>query len=136
MPNRISSVLNEVLREPAAAHTATELAGVAGVSQSMISKVCSGEAELSMGKVAALSRYLCEHGDTRLAECFLTPEFVVSRRPPTRTTGRVRDHVAYIVLELGQVQQAHTERDKRGYSRHIENLTHLVETLRAEGKHL
>lgn len=98
----VPTVLNTILSERK--HSALDLAVAAGCSDNMIYKVRNeeGNAELNTSKIQALSLYLCEHEDTRIARCFIPPTMEIRRRITGTGNGRVDDDITRAIQALGQ----------------------------------
>ncbi len=102
-------VLNRILHE--GRFTAVELAMEADCSDRQIGYAASEERSLSVEKAERIARYLCKHGDTRLAQVFLCPSYAVVRRAEGTANGSVQDELLRIVEALGDVSRGHGQRD-------------------------
>lgn len=101
--------LNRVVSEDR--FTVQEMADVAGCSDRHLYNVRSGDAELAASKAERLARWLCRHGETRLSEVFLCPEFAVVRRATGTSNGEIRDELVRIVHAMAEADSAHGARD-------------------------
>lgn len=102
-------VLNRILSE--GRFTAIELAIEAECSDRQILYVASGERDLAAHKAERIARYLCRHGDTRLASVFLDPEHTIVQRAAGVADGSIQDELIAIVEALGDASRAHGVRD-------------------------
>ncbi|MEL7171021.1 MAG: hypothetical protein AAGN64_16875 [Bacteroidota bacterium] len=132
MPRILSTVLNQLLYEPGARYTAADIAEVCEVSTSMIYKVANDDAELSMNRIARLSRWLCEHGDTRLLDCFMSPEFVAIRRGETSANGRIDDEAAHMMAAFGDAITAFRRGDRAQMTKALADAQRALDNATAE----
>lgn len=102
-------MLNRILHE--GQFTAIELAAEAGCSDRLIGYAASGERQLSVDKAERIARYLCRHGDTRLAQVFLCPRYAVVERAEGTANGSVQDELIEILEALADASRAHVARD-------------------------
>lgn len=130
MSRIISEVLNAILAE--GRFTAKELGALVDVSANMIYKAKNDEAELSMNKIARISRYLADQGELRLARCFLSYDHEIVPRQEANANGIVDDEVADMVEALGQARQCHKAGDRTGLTNQIVAAERALQNLRAE----
>lgn len=83
----------------------------ADCSDRLIGYAASEERTLSVDKAERVARYLCRHGDTRLASVFLCPSYAIVRRAEGTANGTVQDELLAIVEALGDVNRGHGARD-------------------------
>jgi DNA-binding XRE family transcriptional regulator len=137
MSRIFSENLNQILNEPDPRFTATELAEVAGVSRSTIYKDKNDQAELSTSKARALAHHVASHGDTRLARCFLPPEYEIKRKKECRTDGLVDDDVADLTEATGQARRIYKDGGKRtDFDDALDDAEQAIRNARAEGGNL
>lgn len=133
MARIFSEALNQILSERNARVTARELADVAGCSRDMIYKAKNDQANLSLNGARSLSRYMLrQYGDTRLAECFLTPAYEVSPREAAKANGSIEDEATDATIEVGEIAQAFRAGDRDELSENIGQLEAIVERMKAE----
>jgi hypothetical protein len=115
--------------------TAAELADVAGVSLSAIHKAsaCTEDtADLSAEKWERLSRYLCEHGEVRIACCFVSPDWDITPRAEAPADGSITDELRDSLEALAEVSTSHTGRNAPAMEAAISRVRRVVNRLDAE----
>lgn len=109
-----------------------DLAKTARCSESLIYKVLEDEADLGFGRVQMISLWLTEKGVTDLATAMLTPEYEVCPIGKTSSDGRIDDEAADMLSALGQVVDAHKQKDEEKMSQFIEQAELVLSRMKAE----
>lgn len=111
-----------------------ELAEIAGVSPRHLYDVASQSesAELKTDEAAPLSRYLSEHGETRLAESFLDPRYRIVERHPGEADGSTEDELRRCVRAAVSADKAHEARDVERMKKALKALDEVRADLEAE----
>lgn len=130
MSRFVPEVLNVLLAE--GRYSAEDLAGMAGCSANMIYRVRNEDAELSTSKVQALARRLCEHGDTRLAACFTSPDYVITSRAAAIANGCINDDAAGLLESLGRMVGAYRDGSRAAMDAAITDAQRHLDAARAE----
>jgi hypothetical protein len=112
--------------------TVTEMAEVAGVSDRHLYNVRSGDADLAASKAERLARWLCRHGETRLSDVFLCPEYAVVRRASGTSNGEIKDELVRIVHAMAEADTAHDARDGRTLRAACDAIREALGDLQAE----
>lgn len=132
MASVFSRQLNRIVHE--GRFTVVELADVVACSQRHIYAAAdtTSPSELGLERAEALSRYLCSHGETRLALGMLSPAYVIKRGGEGVADGCVKDEVLRAVDAAVGAKRAHTRRDPEALRLCIDDLTQVIRDLTAE----
>ena len=122
--------VNRVLRD--GQFTAVELAEAGGVSDRLIGYVCSGERDLPVSAAEKISRYLCDHGETRPALAVLCPRYTVVERAAGTANGSVKDEVVAVVRAIAEADAAHGQLDAAALRNACDHLREALHDLEAE----
>ena len=98
----------------------------------MIYKVAGDQAELSMNRVARLSRWLSKNGDNRLAGCFVAPAYAVVDRAEARANGTLDDEAADLFAAFGEAVAAYRQGDRATVSDALDKAGRALANARAE----
>ena len=128
----LSEVLSQLLYEPDARFTAAEIAEICECSTSMIYKVAGDQAELSMNRVARLSRWLSKNGDNRIAACFVAPAYAVVTRSEARSNGCIDDEAAELFAAFGEAVTGYRAGDRMAVTAALDRAARALANARAE----
>lgn len=126
--------LNKVLSENR--FTAIELAEAGGTSDRMVGYAQTGERDMQVSVAERISRYLCQHGETRPALALLCPRFAVVERPSGTSNGCVKDELVALVRSMADADSAHGQRDAETLRAAIAAMRTALADLEAEANAL
>ena len=132
MNSAISRALNRIQHD--GRFTMQEMAEVAGCSPRHLYNCAdtNHNAEMRADALCDLSRYLSQHGETRLATALLDPRWKVTERVEGMSDGRTDEEMADAVRAAVGADQAHKQRDCEAMLDCIRALNKAAADLEAE----
>ena len=125
-----SRALNKIIHD--GRFTAKEIAEEAGCSDKHIYAVRNGDAELKMSDAGRVSRWLCEHGESRLAKCYVGSHCRIIPVTPATMDGSIYDESDEMLRAMATASEAHNEVNVAKMERAIANMRAILGRYEAE----
>lgn len=131
-PSVAARALNKIIHE--GRFTVTEMTedDLADCSDKHLYNVRAQESTLGHHRMERLSRWLCKHGETRLAAAFVDETHMIVPREAGTATGCVEGDVSEIVIACADVSRAHAAGQREEMDEAIGELWRKLHDLMAE----
>lgn len=131
-PSAAARALNKIIQD--GRFTVTEMASedLADCSDKHLYNVRSQQTALGHDRMERLSRWLCKHGETRLAQAFIDDSHMIVPREAGSADGSVKDDISDVVIACADVSRAHAAGNRDGMDDAISRLWRKLHDIMAE----